>query len=177
MKGDADQFAGKLIRFGREGDFNDWTTSGGLCEASRGGVIVARIVGYGVHGDPLQEGKLDLPEMLEVPSPDEWAWARDFVARRRWQEAVTYREKAPHEYTVRRWIGGSEANRDFDEYVTYIRRFGHADFYYELRHIYWVADEFKYWTMGWPVEETTVVNRARLDTPEPWKKRAGWHTR
>ena len=64
----------------------------------------ARIVGYGVNGDPLHEGKLDLPELLEVPTPDEWTWARDFIARRRWQEAVTYREKAPHEYTVCQWV-------------------------------------------------------------------------
>jgi hypothetical protein len=26
-----------------------------------------------------------------------------------------------------------------------------------------------YWTMGWPVEETAVINRARVDAPEPWK--------
>ena len=37
------------------------------------------IVGYGVNGDPLHEGKLDLPELLEVPASDEWARARDFI--------------------------------------------------------------------------------------------------
>ena len=26
------------------------------------------IVGYGVNGDPLHEGKLDLPELLEAPT-------------------------------------------------------------------------------------------------------------
>ena len=34
----------------------------------------------------------------------------------------------------------------------------------------WAIDEFKYWTMGWPVAETTVINRARVDAPEPWKE-------
>ena len=38
-----------------------------------------------------------------------------------------------------------------------------------VRHLYWVIDEFRYWTMGWPVEETIVINRARVDAPEPWK--------
>ena len=71
------------------------------------------IVGYGVNGDPLHEGKLDLPELLEVPAPDEWAWARDFIARRKWNEAVTYRKTAPHEYTVRAWEVGGQANPDF----------------------------------------------------------------
>jgi len=40
---------------------------------------------YGVHGDYLKDGKLDLPELLEVPSADDWEWVRDFIQRRRWQ--------------------------------------------------------------------------------------------
>ncbi len=124
---------------------------------------------YGLNGDPLPEGKLDLPELLEAPTPEESEWAREFVARRRWREAVTYRETAPHEYTVRDWRKGERANRDFGRFTTFIRRFGYADFFYRARHIYWVIDEFKYWTMGWPVEETVVINRARVDAPEPWK--------
>ena len=127
------------------------------------------IVGYGVNGDPLHEGKLDLPELREAPTAEEWAWARGFVARRTWREAVTYRRTAPHEYTVREWEAGGHANQDFNQFTTYIRRFGYADLFYKVRHIYWAVDEFKYWTMGWPVEETTVINRARVDAPEPWK--------
>ncbi len=50
-----------------------------------------------------------------------------------------------------------------------IRRFGYADFYFRVRHLYWAIDEWKYWTMGWPVAETVVINRARVDAPEPWK--------
>jgi hypothetical protein len=128
-----------------------------------------RVVGYGVNGDPLREGKLDLPELLEVPSPEEWWWARKFIARRRWREATTYRQTAPHEYTVREWESSGQGNQDFDRFVTLVRRCGYAGFFYRVRHIYWAVDEFKYWTMGWPVEETIVVNRARVDAPEPWK--------
>ncbi len=124
----------------------------------------------GVNGDPLREGKLDLPELLEEPTLEEWAWARDFVAQRSWREAVTYRDTAPHEYVVRTWERDRQGNRDFEHLTTLIRRFGFADFYYKVRLIYWVIDQYKYWTMGWPVEETTVINRARVDAPEPWKK-------
>ena len=131
---------------------------------------MTRIVGYGVNGDPLQKGKLDLPELLEVPTPDEWAWAREFIARRRWQEAVTYRETAPHEYTIRELDRARRAGepglrpvRDLHPPVR-LRRL-----LLPLRHLYWAVDEFKYWTMGWPVEETVVINRARVDAPEPWK--------
>ena len=130
---------------------------------------MASIARYGAHGDPLPEGKLDLPEVREAPTAEELQWAREFVARRKWREAVTYRKTAPHEYTVRDWERGSQADDEFNRFNTSIRRFGYADFFYKLRHIYWVVDGFKYWTMGWPVEETTVINRARLDAPEPWK--------
>jgi hypothetical protein len=124
----------------------------------------------GMNGDPLREEKLDLPELLEEPTLEEWAWARYFIAQRSWREAVTYRETAPHEYVVRTWERDPQGDRDFEHFITLIRRFGFAAFYYKVRHIYWVIDEFKYWTMGWPVEETTIINRARLDAPEPWKE-------
>ncbi len=52
---------------------------------------------YGIHGDYLKNGKLDLPEVLEAPSSDDWVRTRDFIRRRRWQEAFTYRETAPHD--------------------------------------------------------------------------------
>lgn len=123
-----------------------------------------------MNGDPLHEGKLDLPELLEMPAPDEWAWARNFIAQRTWREAVTYRKTAPHEYTIRSWMIGAQANQDFDQFTICVRRFGYADFFYKIRHIYWEVDEFKYWTMGWPVDQTVVINRTRVDGPEPWKR-------
>ena len=125
---------------------------------------------FGVNGDPLGEGKLDLPELLEEPAPEEWAWARNFFAQRSWHEAVTYREIAPHEYIVRKWETDDQGGLDFNRFITLIRRFGYADFYYKVRHIYWRIDEFKYWTMGWPIDETIIINRARMDAPEPWKE-------
>src|SRR5579862_5788073 len=127
------------------------------------------IVGYGANGDPLHEGKLDLPELLEVATTAEWTRATDFIARRKWREAITFRKTAPHEYTSREWVAGGQAGQEFDQFAVFIRRFGYADLYYKIRHIYWAVDEFKYWTMGWPVEQTTVINRARVDAPEPWK--------
>lgn len=121
---------------------------------------------YGVNGDPLKEGKLDLPEILEQPSAEDWAQARHFIAQRSWREAVTYRETAPHEYVVRKWETDEQGNKEFDCFIKLIRRFGYADFFYKVRHLYWEIDEHKYWTMGWPVEETTVINRALVDAPD-----------
>ena len=83
------------------------------------------------------------------------------------------RETAPHEYTVRTWMPDEPDSTDFNRFVTLIRRFGYADFYYQVRHLYWAVDGFKYWTMGWPVPETVVVNRARVDAAEPWREQSG----
>jgi hypothetical protein len=127
---------------------------------------------YGENGDPLSEGKLDLPELLEEPAQEHWVWARNFVAARGWRDAVTYRETAPHEYIVRKWESNASGNLAFDRFIELIRRFGYADFFYKVRHLYWAIDEHKYWTMGWPVPETTVINRSRVDAPEPWKREA-----
>jgi hypothetical protein len=66
-------------------------------------------------------------------------------------------------------VPGWDAYHDFDQFVTYARRFGYADFGYRIRHLCRAVDEHKYWAMGWPVSETVVVNRARVDAPEPWK--------
>jgi hypothetical protein len=125
---------------------------------------------FGVNGDPLSEGKLDLSELREEPTPEEWEWAWDFIAQRSWREAVTYRKTAPHEYVVRKWETDEQGGLDFDRFITLIRRLGFADYYYKVRHIYWALDDFKYWTMGWPVDETIIINRARVDAPEPWKE-------
>jgi hypothetical protein len=134
--------------------------------APKGNRVPAR---RGVNGDILEEGKLDLPELREVPATEELDWAQGFIAQRSWREAKTYRNTAPHEYVVRAWETDKQGDLDFDRFVVLVRRFGYADFFYQVRHIYWAIDEFKYWTMGWPVDETTVINRARVDAPEPWK--------
>lgn len=129
-------------------------------------------VRIGAHGDPLQPGKLDLPELRESPTVLDLVSARAFIAERRWQEAVTYRKTAPHEYTIRDWRPDGDAVAEFEAFAAVIRRCGYPDFFYKVRHIYWVVDEFKYWTMGWPIAETAVINRARVDAPEPWKTQA-----
>lgn len=49
------------------------------------------------------------------------------------EEVVT----APHEYVVRKWETDKQGNRAFDRFIALIRRFGYADFYYKVRHIYW----------------------------------------
>jgi hypothetical protein len=91
--------------------------------------------------------------------------ARDFVAAVRWQFAKTM-PQWPHEYTVRDWNPDRDA--EFAAFVELIRRQGvvkpwPADAVTpRYHHTYLEIDDWDYWTMGAPVAETTVINRARL---------------
>ncbi|MDE2096212.1 MAG: hypothetical protein KGL39_03135 [Patescibacteria group bacterium] len=81
------------------------------------------------------------------------------VASVRWQDSTSARYKdMPHSYHVREWT------RDmvrFDRMVEHIRVIGFPHRFFKRVYIYLLHDGWYYWTMGWPVHETTVINRAR----------------
>jgi len=62
----------------------------------------------------------------------------------------------PHAYARRReWSGDN-----FDDVVEFIRSAGVAEAFYSKSYIYFYHGEYKYWTMGSPVHETILINRA-----------------
>jgi hypothetical protein len=71
----------------------------------------------------------------------------------------------PHEPTVREW--GPDLERAFRGSVDLIRRKGVIKPWPpeastpRYRHTYLEVDGWEYWTMGSPMPETTVINRAR----------------
>jgi len=89
--------------------------------------------------------------------------ARTYIAEVRWQFAKTM-PQWPHEYTVRSWR--SDLDEEFCAFAEMIRRQGvikpwPADAaILRYRHTYLEIDGWDYWTMGSPIEETTVINRA-----------------
>jgi hypothetical protein len=92
--------------------------------------------------------------------------ARTYVAKVRWQFAKTM-PRWPHEYTMRDWR--PELEQAFFEFVTLIRAEGmvkpwpRASENPRYHHTYLELDGWQYWTMGEPVPETILINRARLD--------------
>jgi hypothetical protein len=90
-------------------------------------------------------------ETLEVAS----TWLREFIGVRRWQRG---KADPTHEYTIRSWVPDGED--DFENAARIIREHGQPAEFFGHTYIYLQIDEMKYWTMGEPVEETTVVNRA-----------------
>jgi hypothetical protein len=93
--------------------------------------------------------------------------ARTYVAAVRWQFAKTM-PQWPHEYTVREWR--PELEEQFLAFVELIRRAGEVKPWPKdalrprYHHTYLEIDGWQYWTMGAPVAETTVINRARVDS-------------
>lgn len=85
---------------------------------------------------------------------------RDIVRNEAWTFAKTYAKTAPHEYVVKGKTKVSE--QKFKEIVQFIRTQGFPAYWYRECHIYLAVDGKYYWTMGNPVDETTIINRCKL---------------
>ena len=81
---------------------------------------------------------------------------RDFVDTSQWTFAKTMPEW-PHEYIVRGRVDESL----FEELVRHIRQHGFEGRFYQRILIYFAEDGLLYWTMGAPIEETTIINRCK----------------
>jgi hypothetical protein len=72
---------------------------------------MAPIVGSGVEGDLLHEGKLDLPELRELSTPHDLAWARETPSRRKpidfWTELLEVPLTHPPRYPCDRPLQGA----------------------------------------------------------------------
>jgi hypothetical protein len=127
-----------------------------------------------INGGPLGDRRLSrhLSTLLRMtssltPSPGGVSFdqARRYVAGARWQFAKTM-PQWPHEYTVRHWQPELEA--DFFAFAVLIRSNGivkpwpPAPMTPRYRHTYLELNEWEYWTMGEPIPDTTVINRARV---------------
>ena len=85
-----------------------------------------------------------------------------FIGRAPWRFAKTMPDR-PHEYTVR----GETPDDEFQWFVLYIRERGYRARYGGRHYNYLEIDAWRYWTMGAPVEATTIINRAKLIETHP----------
>ena len=92
--------------------------------------------------------------------PEDWDRLREMIARCQWTFAKTM-PWCPHEYIVRGKCPLSE-----DEFLYFIdkqRNYGKVERWGKYITPYLYIDEYKYWTMGAPVEETIVMKRAKVN--------------
>jgi CubicO group peptidase (beta-lactamase class C family) len=81
-------------------------------------------------------------------------WARAYIDSNFWKPA---KMKETHAYVVREWQ--PERDHEFVAMVNLIRAYGKAEYFYRSKYIYLYLDGYKYWTMGNPSPETTIINR------------------
>jgi len=65
--------------------------------------------------------------------------------------------KFPHWYTLRETWSDDPL---FDEVVAFIRKHGRRERFGRKQFIYFYLDGHKYWTMGAPIPDTILINRA-----------------
>ena len=83
--------------------------------------------------------------------------AKKLINEAGWTFAKTM-PKNPHEYTLKKnW-----PNKDkFEQLVIYIRAVGKTEKFGGRDYQYLYLDGWKYWTMGAPISETILINRAK----------------
>lgn len=79
---------------------------------------------------------------------------RRFVTEENWTYAKTM-PKWPHEYLVRERVDENL----FERLVRHIRSNGYEGRFYSKKITYYEEDGLLYWTMGAPLDETTIINR------------------
>ena len=83
---------------------------------------------------------------------------RKMITRCEWTFAKTM-PFAPHEYIVKERCPLSA--EEFEYFVNMQREHGIREKWGKYNNPYLYIDDYKYWTMGAPLEDTTVINRAK----------------
>ncbi len=104
----------------------------------------------------MNDGLLDGPELR---------WWLDLAPTLDWTFAKTMKE-TPHEYIVK---GKQLDDATFERAVRVVRRYGEPGKFYQRTQVYLVhkPSELRWWTMGEPLHECQIINRA------PWDQQYG----
>lgn len=86
---------------------------------------------------------------------------RKFIDASPWTFARTMPE-IPHGYSLR---ANTPDEKTFERVVLYIREAGYSAMFYDRAYTYLNIDGWRYWTMGAPAEETSLINRAKNEIP------------
>jgi hypothetical protein len=100
-------------------------------------------------------------------SPDT-AFLERFIETQKWRFASTM-PKCPHWYVVR---GKGPIEEEFVKFVHHVRSFGYDDRWYKTTNRYLDLNGFRYWTMGFVMSATKIINRCKLGTraPHPFRE-------
>lgn len=89
---------------------------------------------------------------------------KKFIGSADWVFAKTYAKTAPHEYAIRK--NNPNLEKEFICFVRFIRENGYEEKFWSQTYTYYDIGEHKYWTMGNPIDETTILNRVLIKRPD-----------
>jgi len=92
----------------------------------------------------------------------------EFIQSVNWVFAKTM-PKWPHEYIVR----GQVDEGHFVQLVKHIRSYGYQGVFYKKQIIYFEHAGMVYWTMGAPINETTIINRCTKENTYEYRLNQG----
>jgi len=93
---------------------------------------------------------------------------KQFVDEEEWTYAKTMPEW-PHEYLVREQVD----EELFKKLVIHIRENGYEGRFYSKNITYYEEEGMVYWTMGAPIEKTTIINRCKKEDSFEYRKKKG----
>lgn len=166
----------RILDQGGTTDQLEWMDSASIADVVRfnSAILRGEHFGEGILGGAIEAGAITaivakLKEWRENQAGGERSRSREFAEWMRlyrdscrWQAA---KSGPPHEYTIRAWR--PEADEDFVRAAAWIREFGYPQAFYGNTYIYFDLDGLKYWTMGDPLAETTVLNRDPVENRYP----------
>lgn len=83
----------------------------------------------------------------------------NFIENHNWKVAKTYKNY-PHSYVFKGALTNDDDVKSFEYFVLYIRKYGFTGIFFKTSYVYLYINGYYYWTMGNPLEETTIINRA-----------------
>jgi len=81
-----------------------------------------------------------------------------YIAKVHWRTS----KDGSHQYTLASW--NNELTDVFKKFVTHIRQHGYIDKFIGVEYTYFNVGDYQYWSMGAPLEETILINRAKIVT-------------
>jgi len=91
-----------------------------------------------------------------------------FIEKQSWTFAKTM-PQWPHEYLVRKDVD----EESFIALVEHIRAHGVSGSFYKMELTFYYFEGWVYWTMGNPVEETTIINRCLKENTYEYRLKMG----
>jgi len=82
---------------------------------------------------------------------------KDYISKVFWRTSVD----ESHQYTLDSW--NPDLAGVFSKFVIHIRRYGYIDKFMGSEYTYFNVGDYQYWSMGAPLNETILINRAKLN--------------